>query len=135
MLSDLGSWASIFSLPITIWVLVETHRIKKKFAARVRVPEIRQELANVSRSYLSNIGRNGDRDAAHSDLAKIAALLKSLQDKVGTRSMTTLRPTIKRIDRVISSRTASDDDFWKAYQALIEIIASLEQMERDMPWS
>lgn len=134
MLSDIGSWASIVSLPITIWVLIETHRIKAHFAARARIPEIRAALATASLSYLSNIKPNGDINAAYEDLAKIIALLKSLQDKPAKKSLSTLSGTISKISHVCNARLASQSDLWGAYTSTIEITTSLEQIERDMTW-
>lgn len=135
MLSDFGSWASIISLPITIWVLIETFRLKGKFAARIRIPEIRKDLVKVLRSLLGNMKPQGDRLAAYSDLAKAAALLKNLQTQEGLSRMLTLNDAIRQVDRMVTSRDSSDNDFWIAYQTLTQIITSLEQIERDMPWS
>jgi len=134
MLSEIGSWASIASLPITIWVLVETHRIKAHFAARARIPEIRAALAATSLSYLSNIKPNGDINAAYEDLAKIIALLKSLQNKPAKKNLSTLNGTISKISHVCSARLTSQSDLWGAYTSTIEITTSLEQIERDMTW-
>ena len=134
MLSDIGSWASILSLPITIWVLIETFRIKGHFSARARIPEIRKSLADVSLSYLGNIKTNGDKNLAFEDLARIIGLLKSLQAKPAKKSLTTLGPTIAKINRICESRLTSENDLWGAYTSTIEIITSLEQIERDMTW-
>ena len=134
MLSDIGSWASIVSLPITIWVLVETFRIKQHFAARARIPEIRKSLADVSLVYLGNIRNNKDLNAAYGDLARALGLLKSLQEKSATKNLGSLSGAINRISRISSMRITDQNDLWTAYTSIIEITTSLEQIERDMNW-
>lgn len=135
MLSDIGSWASIISLPITIWVLYETFRIKQHFSARARIPEIRKSLADVSFAYLGNIKGAKDLDPAYSDLARAMALLKTLRARPVTKNLTSLNGAINRIDRISTMRIADQTELWGAYSAMIEIITSLEQIERDISWS
>ena len=135
MLSDIGSWASILSLPITIWVLIETFRIKQHFSARARIPEIRKALAETSLAYLGNIRNNKDLNSAYSDLAKVLALLKNLQTRPVTKNLSSLNGVINRISHISTMRITDQNELWSAYTSIIEITTSLEQIERDMSWN
>jgi hypothetical protein len=135
MLSNIGSWASIVALPITVWVLVESFRIKQHFSTRARIPEIKKALGETSLAYLSNLKDGGDLNFAHAELAKMLALLKSLQAKPISKKLASLHEVVTRISRVSRLRITDRNELWAAYNSIIEITTSLDQVERDMSWS
>ncbi|WCE04087.1 hypothetical protein [Pseudoxanthomonas sp. JBR18] len=132
-LSQIADIASLIGLPVTFWVLYETHLIRQHFSLRARIPELRTALAEQTKTLLSAIQSRNSGDA-HESLAAITALLRNLEKKVGAAHKQTVTEAIQKIEAVTSQRLSDTRSLRGTYEATLGIVVTLEQVERDLAW-
>lgn len=141
-LSPIADVLSIVSFGLTIWVLFETHSLRRSFALRGRVPELKRSLTSSAKKLPTLLSRwPQSRNETLAIIASARAVLENLLIKLPRRERTAVQRLVRemrgrRISLInyvpISSYT--EDDMWNIFAGLQEVIASLEQRERDATW-
>lgn len=133
-LSDIGSYASIAGLLVTLWILSDLGRIKSRYLFSARVPELARKL----RTHSSNLSAMLNDPAANSsqiaeELAAAEVTVTSLSAKVSgvvKKSATSLAKTIRT-----TQRTGSDVALLRdTYLAMIKLQEELKNLELDLKW-
>jgi hypothetical protein len=129
-LSDIGSYASIAGLIISIFVLILTYRINRKIKLQVRVPGLVERLSSQA-SKLKTYGRKFEKshDQIRVELSSLEANLVALKqnDKKAQGS-------VDRVLIAINSYRANPGDreaFLEIHSELIYLIGTAKNLHED----
>ncbi len=108
-LSDWGSYASLIGLIISVITFIFVYLIKKRLKAKVRIPELLEELNTVCSSISNFIGSNGvnDKLILYKNLVECKSLINSL-------SVYTDKETIAEINK-LKSKIRTKNNFCFKY--------------------
>lgn len=111
-LSDWGSYASLVGLVFSLITLILVYYIKKRLKAKVRIPELIEELKLVSTSVSTFVGMSNDDKAA---LYKSLAECKSLVDKLYSYSEKDTKVEIKKLKSKLKTKSFLCFKFFNCY--------------------
>lgn len=133
-LSNIGSWASIIGLVLTIFVLLNIRSIKQFYLFSARVPELLEKLTKHAAS-ISTHQKNypTTHQELTLELAGVEMVLNSLYDKVNRKTKKSVKKTI---DSIILPKTgqASKDEIWSIYIQIHKLITEVEELQSDLKW-
>jgi len=118
----IGSTASLVSLAITIWVLINVRNIKSHYVRAIRVPDLLKKLKTHTRLLSELMNDYGvSRDQIRREIAQCEVTLRSLHGKIDSQSR-------KEISSLIKTVQSYD---WRAQDrdALYNILIGLEKLE------
>jgi hypothetical protein len=144
----LWSWVSpaadvvtLIGFGITVWVLIQTFRLRKDFASRARVPDIRKSLEHEGSELVRclDVWPAKSREAMAS-LSRTRGILGNLSKKLDGDNRALTRKLMRSLDRKRfaffgQKRAPLDvDTAWRHYADIQQLIAALEQHEKDYVW-
>ncbi|SRR6266404_980326 len=138
--------ASILGLLISIWVLLQTYAIKSSFIFRIRLPESRNRLEELTSLYVKSISSwPGHKTATIVELSRIRAVLVNVSKKLSPADRKIANELLWKIRvrgtywffwQVRDLRIALGvDELWEIYGDLMGIIEMLNQTEKDSRWN
>jgi hypothetical protein len=132
--SKIASAFSIASFGLTLWVLLETRKLRALYKLRVRGPLLIKDLHKMT-STLSSYLNDYSNSIAQIDqeLGKIGVKLKSLEVKLGgapKRSVKLVRSYIDQYDVNIENEA----QVRRTYVEIIKVIEELKDHQKDLDW-
>jgi len=133
-LSDIGSFASIISLVLTVIVFFNLRSIKRFYVFKARAPELLNKLikqaSNIS-SYQSDF-----LDSRHEidlEIVQIEINLKSLEKKLPGSLKSSVKRVLKQLKRY-DNQDNKPDSLWQFYIDLQKLIAEIHEFQSDLNW-
>lgn len=130
--SDLGTIASIISLGVSIFVLIEVRKIKNAFKLRVRGPVIIKELE----AYSSNL--SACLDEFEDSLPRIAdefgksrAKLKYLKQNLSSSPRSSVKRLLKSIEKC-EITLDNKDGIWRVYVEMKQVLEEVKDHQKDI---
>jgi predicted nucleic acid-binding Zn-ribbon protein len=133
-LSRISSVISIASLGLTLWVLLETRKLRTLYKLRGRGPSLIKDLAKMASGlskYLNDYSNSLSQIAQ--ELGKIESKLKSLEPKLSGSpkgSVKLLRSSIDQLD----VKTENEEQVRRTYIEVIKVIEELKDHQKDLNW-
>ncbi len=133
-ISKIGSIFSIASLVVTIWVLLETRKLRSLYKLKVRGPELIKDLHKMA-SNLSEFlnDYSGSMTQIAEELGKTSSKLKTLQ----TRLRGIQRNSVKRVRGDIDQcevKAENEEQVRTVYVEIIKVIEELKDYQKDLNW-
>ena len=127
---DIGSFSSILGLAISIWVLINTYKLKNSFKVYVRLPGLVDKLAE----HTSNLKKHYRKFESSvylikAELSRIEANLETLKEKE--------RKAQKAIQQVLDAIKAYKDNptdkekYWEIHTSLQGLIEKVKNLQED----
>jgi len=135
-LADVGGYASILGLMISVWVLINLRRIRNQFLFQARFPALRKAIGSHSNtiSELLNSFPSSASDI-EVELERCSRNLKNLKGKVTGTTRQSVRILIKQINYMTKPFTEqSKADIRKVYVGLTGLETDLKNLTEDQKW-
>ena len=133
-LSDVGSYASVISLILTIAVLFGVRRIRTMYLLTARLPELTKRLQSHCSTLSSCLNDFSNfRSRAVEELAAMEATLHSLSSKLDGRHRTNVRQTLRSAKSIVSAGL-TEQRLRTFYIELIRVNEHLKDAQRDLKW-
>lgn len=126
-----GNLASILSLIVTIFVLINVREIKRSHVFMVRLPDLRKQLRHHSREisrYMQDLETS--RPEIRVEIGRAEVTLNSLKGKVPRTSRSSITKVLTVVKSVDVSK-AGIDDILEVYAELIKIEEELKNIQAD----
>lgn len=140
--SDLANILEVLGFLLTLWVLWQTWSIRREFALRGRVPELKRSLMNTARQ-LPPLLREwpSQRNETLMILASARPVLENLSEKLPRKEKAAVKALVSDLkdcktgifQRIPIARYSSEQ-MWKLFTDLQGVIGNLEQREKDASW-
>lgn len=143
-LTDTASISSLIGLIITIFVLYEAKKISQFYLMRVRLPEIINDLENIS-TKLPEITKNWE-ESKHErtkELARCNSILKNLKPKLEKYHQKSIKDVIK----ILESKNIfglsfgnkymselSQEQIFNIFEKLQIVVEDLKQKNKNLKW-
>ncbi|MGL1903109.1 MAG: hypothetical protein OCC49_13295 [Fibrobacterales bacterium] len=140
--NNIGVLATIVALGMTIWILVETKGLKKKFIKKARLPEINSELFKLTELMFKQVKNYSDeKDQFLKNLTKCKGLIYSLSSKIDGKQekklISDIIPKLNPKKYFIMPEPLykmSHEQAWDVCHDLSTIVVTLQQSEKDFKW-
>jgi hypothetical protein len=131
-LSNIGSWASIIGLILSIYIFVTAYRINNYIMFNERLPQL---LANIEK-YTSNISDmfnnfEPSTNAIREQLSRCSANLKSLKKKVNGDEKKLIASIVTSIEGNINLDQLSKPSIRRIYLDLRYLIEAVQNLQQD----
>ena len=142
-LDKLLSWetfsriASVFSIAgfaLTLWVLLETRKLRALYKLRVRGPLLIKDLNKMAvtlSSYLNDYSNSFIQIAQ--ELGRIGVKLKSLETKLSGTPKASVKLVRSYIDQ-LEVNTENEERVRRTYVEIIKVIEELKDHQEDLDW-
>jgi hypothetical protein len=125
-------------LVITVWVLVDLHRIKRTFLFQARFPELKNRIRSHSATFTRHLNRWPDTlPDIEIEMRKCCATLENLLQKVGRDHQDNLNVLLKSIRRYQSSLQPNEEskkNIRGIYLDLVHVEEELKNLNEDSKW-
>jgi hypothetical protein len=132
--SKIGSIFSIASFGLTVWVLLETRKLRGLYKLRVRGPSLIKDLvklASILFSYLNDYSNSVAQIAQ--ELGKIGVKLKSLEVKLNGAPKSSVKLVRSYIDQC-EVNNENEEQVRRIYVEIIKVIEELKDHQKDLDW-
>lgn len=130
--SKLASVFSIAGFGLTLWVLLETRRLKVLYRLRVRGPLLIKDLVKMAAtlsSYLNDYSNSNAQIAQ--ELGKIGVKLKSLEAKLTGVPKSSVKLVRSYIDQC-EVNAENEEQVRRTYVEIIKVIEELKDHQKDL---
>lgn len=130
--ADIGSIASLLSLAVSIFILIDVWKIKNAFRLRVRGPSVIKELAKYSSNISSYMAQFEDfLPEIAGEFGKAQAKLKYLEKRLPAgpkSSVKRLRKSIEKCEVVIENK----EGVRRLYVEMNQVLEEVKDHQRDI---
>jgi hypothetical protein len=132
--SKIASVFSIASFGLTLWVLLETRKLRVLYKLRVRGPLLIKDLVKLTStlsSYLNDYSNSISEIAQ--ELGKIGVKFKSLELKLSGAPKSSVKLVRSYIDQC-EVNTENEGQVRRTYVEIIKVIEELKDHQKDLDW-
>jgi hypothetical protein len=132
--SIFGTVASMISLVLTVWVLINVGKIKSYYMFAARVPDLNKQLkqhASEISAYLNDF--EGFLPQIQLELAQTEIVLRSLKNKLDRqpkKSATQLLKVLRHYDL----NSGDKDGLYSIYVDMRKLESEIEDLQEDLKW-
>lgn len=138
LLADIGGFASIIGLILTVWVALNVKSIRSHFFAKARLPAYQKELEKGASRLAEAIGRSNPMEPAtiQLELSRLHAHAKSVRRACPRNLRGDVDSLIKAINNVAGAeRSKKSEGLWDVYTKAQTCATSLRNHVEDAEWS
>lgn len=131
---EIGSFYSLVSLLLTIFIFLSIRKIKNFYFCKVRLPQlIKKVKSNTSKisDFLNNFKES--KDNIRLELGKLEANLKSLSKKINKPIKLYIKKDLKRI-RNLSKNNLTPEITWEIYREVSKTLEEINNYFEDIKW-
>jgi hypothetical protein len=130
--SDLGTIASIISLGVSIFVLIEVRKIRNAFKLRVRGPVIIKELVGYSSNLSAYLDEFEDSLPQIADeFGKARAKLKYLKKNLSSSPKSSVKRLLKSIEKC-EITLENKDGIRRVYVEMNQVLEEVKDHQKDI---
>jgi hypothetical protein len=130
--SDIGTVASIISLAVSVFVLIEVRHIRNAFKLRVRGPVIIKELGRCSSNISGYLVEFEDSLPQIADeLGKATAKLKYLRKSLSSGPKTSVKSLLKSIEKC-EVTVDNKDGIRRVYVEMNQVLEEIKDHQKDI---
>ncbi len=130
--SDIGTVASIISLAVSIFVLIEVRNIRNAFKLKVRGPVIIKELVRYSSNLSGYLDEFEDSLPQIADeLGKARAKLKYLKKSLSSGPKTSVKRLLKSIEKC-EITVDNKDGIRRVYVEMNQVLEEVKDYQKDI---
>jgi hypothetical protein len=139
-LSPAADVLSLLSFVLTLFLLAVTGSIRKAISRRIRLPALRKSLNDVVKELRPSItGWTSDKNPVLEQLGRAQAKLDNIGDKLPWKLSRPFKKLSGRLGRKhkglfsdeLPLHQCSEQDIWNLFAELTQLIAKLEELEKD----
>ena len=134
-LSDVGSWSSIASFFLTVWILATVRKLRSHYLFKARVPQLQSDLASKTSQlseYLNDY--RSFRDDLVVLLGQMEVLLKNLKKKAPREARKSIKALISEIDTTSNSTVMTETKARSIYTNSMKLADELQYLQQDQEW-
>lgn len=132
--TNLSVISSIIGLIVTCFLLWEAKKIRKSFMRKARIPEIVEDLDQISKELFKHLQAfTKESRNAQQKIQNAKGLLESILPKMDGGHKAKINSFINCASGM-SEGEFSEDDCWNGYTELSRLIAYFKQLEKDTKW-
>lgn len=129
LLSYIGSIASLISLALTIYVVIDLSKIKNRFIFRLGAPNLVKELKKTNETlmrYSSDF--ENSLMSVHEELIKTDVKLRSFEKRLTTES----RESVRQLRQAIENYNQDKEQLFTICRCLFRVIEEVKQRQEEM---
>ena len=131
-LTEFGSWASILSLALTLWILIAVRKLRSQYVFKGTVPKLVEKLSTHSSqisSYLNDY--KGSKSQIDLEIARTEVVLQSLKRQLPRRHRKPVNSLLRSIKK---SRDPTEYQVRRIYLASVQIVDQVLDLQEDLAW-
>ncbi len=119
---------------ISCFVLADTKKIKESFSRKARVPEIVKDFEKIFSALKKSLENYNDGNLhIYQKIHEARGLLSSIKEKMPETQKTAIQSFLVFTEKPDQFKD-NEDKCWDIYTKLSEIIASIQQLEKNSKW-